>query len=78
MSEIKKDIRSLSQEDISNFLEEQGEPKFRAKQIYQWLWQKSVTDFDDMTNLSKDLRTLFKAHFMIKAVEINVIQQSSD
>ncbi len=78
MSEIKKDIRSLSQEDISNFLEEQGEPKFRAKQIYQWLWQKSVTDFDDMTNLSKDLRTLFKAHFMIKAVEIKVIQQSSD
>ena len=39
MSDSLKDIRSLSQDDISNFLIENGEPKFRAKQIYQWLWQ---------------------------------------
>jgi len=78
MSDSLKDIRSLSQDDISNFLIENGEPKFRAKQIYQWLWQKSVTDFDEMTNLSKDLRNLLRTNFKIQAVEIKLIQQSAD
>lgn len=78
MSEQKKDIRKLSAQDIESFLVENGEPKFRAKQIYQWLWQKSVTDFDEMTNLSKSLRELLKDHFEINSVNIKVIQESKD
>ena len=78
MSQSKPDIRSLSSEQIAEFLEKQGEAKFRAKQIYQWLWQKSAKDFDQMTNLSKKLRELLKDHFMIKVVEQKIIQQSSD
>jgi 23S rRNA (adenine2503-C2)-methyltransferase len=49
----KKDIRKLSLSQIKEFLLEKGEQGFRAKQVYEWLWKKSVQSFDEMTNLSK-------------------------
>ncbi len=55
-----------------------GEQGFRAKQIYEWLWQKSVTDFDLMSNLSKDLREKLKAHFSINFVTTRRSQVSAD
>ncbi len=51
-----KNIRYLGLTDIEQYFEEQGEKKFRAKQVYEWLWQKQAQSFDDMTNLSKELR----------------------
>jgi len=51
----KANIRHLGQEQIAEALQEMGEPAFRAKQIWQWLWQKGVTDWAEMTNLSKAL-----------------------
>lgn len=62
-----RDIRDLSLEQLIDFVEENGEKKFRAKQIYEWLWTKSVTDFDQMTSLSKPMRALLKEHFIINA-----------
>ena len=50
--EIRPDIRQLSQEQLIDQLTVHGEKPFRAKQIYEWLWVKSATDFEDMTNLS--------------------------
>ena len=50
------DIRSLSLAQLKDALVEMGEQGFRAKQIYEWLWVKSCTDFDEMSNLSKSLR----------------------
>ncbi len=55
-----------------------GEQGFRAKQIYEWLWQKSCTDFDEMSNLSKALRDTLKANFAINAVTVKESQVSSD
>ena len=55
-----------------------GEQGFRAKQIYEWLWQKSVTDFDQMSNLSKSLREKLKEHFSINCATIRQSQVSSD
>ena len=49
----KLDIRKLTFEDIQNQLSSWGEPKFRARQIYQWLWEKGAGSFNEMTNLSK-------------------------
>lgn len=72
------DIRKLSREEIKDFLIAHGEKAFRAKQIYSWLWQKSCTDFDDMTNLSLPLRTLLKEHFVINDIEEDTVQYSSD
>lgn len=72
------DIRSLSLEQLKAKLVEMGEQGFRAKQIYEWLWQKSVTDFDQMSNLSKDLREKLKANFSINYVQVKQSQISSD
>src|SRR5690606_26108529 len=73
-----KDIRSLSLDQIKEKLVEMGEQAFRAKQIYEWLWQKSVTDFEHMSNLSKVLRDKLKANFTINYVQVKQSQISSD
>ncbi len=72
------DIRSLSLAQLKDSLVSMGEQGFRAKQIYEWLWQKSCTDFDEMSNLSKSLRENLKAHFTINAVKVKQSQISSD
>lgn len=72
------DIRSLSLEQIKEKLVDMGEQAFRAKQIYEWLWQKSVTDFDQMSNLSKVLRDKLKANFSIHYAQVKHSQISSD
>ena len=45
-------------------------PKFRAKQIYSWLHQKGVLSFDEMTNLSKELRNKLNERYFIPSVDI--------
>ncbi|HPN18794.1 MAG TPA: 23S rRNA (adenine(2503)-C(2))-methyltransferase RlmN, partial [Chitinophagales bacterium] len=72
------DIRTLSKEQLITQLEQLGEKPFRAKQIYEWLWQKSAVDFDDMTNLSKELREKLKAHFVIHSISAYKVQKSND
>ena len=74
----KKDIRALSEAQIIDILKEKGEAKFRAKQIYEWLWQKTAHSFDDMSNLSKPLRDWLKENFVINAVTVSDMQVSTD
>jgi 23S rRNA (adenine2503-C2)-methyltransferase len=74
----KKDIRALSLEELKAFFVEIGEKPFRAKQVYEWLWQKSATSFDQMTNLSVQTRDLLENHFQIRAVQIAEAQVSKD
>lgn len=62
---MKKDILSLSLTELETELTSIGEKKFRAKQIFNWLHQKKVTSFDDMKNISKDLRTKLDDTFII-------------
>ena len=49
------DIKSMTLEELTVWFKEQGEPAFRAKQVFQWLY-RGVTSFDEMSNLSKTLR----------------------
>ena len=53
----KTDIKSLNYQETENFILGLGEKKFRAKQIYQWMHEKCVSSFQDMTNISEKLRT---------------------
>lgn len=78
MASAKKDIRSLSLEEISTFLEMKGEKKFRAKQVMEWLWKKSARSFDEMSNLSKELRELLKEEFEFNAIRLIDQQISTD
>jgi 23S rRNA (adenine2503-C2)-methyltransferase len=77
MSE-KKDIRELSLELIQEFCLEHKMPKFRAKQVWEWLWKKRAVSFEEMTSLSKDLRELFYNNFAINAVKIHKAERSID
>jgi 23S rRNA (adenine2503-C2)-methyltransferase len=72
------DIRSLTLVELQTQLMAFGEPGFRAKQVYQWLWEKTCTNFDEMSNLSKSLRETLKAQFEICAVKIHQSQISAD
>ena len=78
MSHMKKDIRTFSKDELIAELEQLGEKPFRARQIYEWLWQKSAIDFHAMTNLSKDLRQKLQQHFVIHPIQIFTTQHSND
>lgn len=66
----KIDILSLSFEELQNKIAEIGEQKFRAKQIYDWLHIKKVTNFSEMTNLSAQLREKLENFFWINSLKI--------
>ena len=66
----KKDIRSLSYEELKQEIEALGEKAFRAKQIYEWLHVKLVDRFEEMTNLSKVLRDNLEAYFWIPQIQM--------
>lgn len=74
----KKDIRKLSLTELEQLVKQKGEPAFRAKQIYDWLWAKRAVTFDDMSNLSKPMREWLEQNFTINAVEIHDLQISKD
>lgn len=78
METIKKDIRALNKEELQDFFKANGLSSFRGGQVYQWLWQKGVHDFNLMTNLSLEHRALLKTHFEIKHINIDVQQRSND
>ncbi|MBR4934953.1 MAG: 23S rRNA (adenine(2503)-C(2))-methyltransferase RlmN [Anaerotignum sp.] len=66
----KIDIKSMNINELEDLLKELGEPKFRAKQIFDWLHAKQVDSFEEMTNLSKGLREKLSDTAAINGVEI--------
>ena len=56
------DVKSMTMEELKEFMTKIGEKPFRAKQIYAWLHQQLVTSWDEMTNLSKSLREKLSAY----------------
>ena len=75
---MKKDIRSLSLKDLCSFFESNNHPSFRGNQVYNWLWNKSCFSFDNMTNISLELREVLKKDFVINHIKIDNIQKSND
>ena len=73
-----KDIRSLSKDELLATCESLGEKKFRANQLWEWLWQKSARSFDEMTNLSKDFRATLAKTFTFHTMTIANSQRSAD
>lgn len=73
---MKKDLKSLNLEQLTEELLAIGEKKFRAKQIYSWIHEKLVDSFDEMTNLSKDLREKLKQNYTLQSMEAVEVQTS--
>jgi 23S rRNA (adenine2503-C2)-methyltransferase len=71
-------IRQLNLENIEEYFETLGEKKFRARQVYEWLWLKPVQSFDAMTNLSKELRSKLNEDFSLPGLTIDATQFSED
>lgn len=78
MQTDKKDIRSLSKEQLREFFIAQGDKAFRGNQVYEWLWGKGAHVFEDMSNLSKETRQLLEDNFVINHIRVDQIQRSSD
>ena len=73
-----RDIRKVSLDSLTQWVMESGEKKFRAKQIWEWLWMKSAVSFEEMTNLPKAFREALKKEFSINALAVNNTQVSND
>ena len=74
----KKDIRNLTLDEIIQFCVKQNLPKFRANQIWEWLWGKRVSSFEEITSISKKTRGLFNDHFLINPIKIHLAKKSND
>ena len=74
----KKDIRLLDRDSLIATFVEIGEKKFRAKQVEEWLWKKGARSFEEMTNLSKDLREKLEERFVINSIKEDTVQFSND
>ena len=73
---MKIDIRGLSEDQIIEFFEKKGFDSYRGRQVYEWIWRKSCYSFDEMTNISKDLRDVLDNHFVINHIQVDKIQKS--
>ncbi len=74
----KKDIRSLTKEELRAFFVAQNDKAFRGNQVYEWLWAKSAHSFEDMTNISKETRQMLEENFVINHIEVDQMQRSLD
>ncbi len=74
----KKDIRSLSKEQLRDFFESNNDKAFRGNQVYEWLWSKGAHSFEDMTNISKATRTMLEENFVINHIKVDLMQRSED
>ena len=77
-SDTRKDVRKMSLADLEAYFEGIGEKKFRAKQVYEWIWRKSAKDFDQMTNLSLSVRDRLKSDFTFNHIAVDNMQRSDD
>ena len=73
-----QNLTALSFAELTNAITECGLPKFRAKQIWTWIWRHGVTDFQDMNNIAKPVRVELAKYFVITRPAISRRQQSSD
>lgn len=71
-------IYDLTYQQLEEWLQGEGEPKYRAQQIYEWLYVKRILDFSEMSNLSKALRAKLEHNFQIGQLPILTKQESND
>ncbi len=78
MTKGKRNIRQLSLGELEDYFLSVGEKKFRARQVYDWLWLKPVQSFDAMTNISKELRENLSQAFSFPSITVDAVQYSED
>lgn len=71
-------IYGLTKEELIDWLQENGEKKFRANQLWEWLYEKRVMEFSEMTNLSKGLIKKLEDSFVINPLNQLILQEAQD
>lgn len=71
-------IYGLTKTELTNWVIEQGEKAYRANQVWEWLYSKHVTSFEEMTNLSKSFMAILAQTFCINPLNQVVVQESAD
>ena len=75
---MKKSIYGLTRDQLIEWLMEHGQKKFRAEQVWDWLYIKRVQSFADMKNVNKDCLELLEENFVIQTLKESVKQESAD
>lgn len=73
-----RDIKTLSEGELSEIFQELGEPKYRAKQLYEWLHNRNASTYDEMTNLPKSLREKLSQEWPLSGICIYDKRVSTD
>lgn len=76
--DYKPSIYSLTRDELIAWAIEHGEKKFRASQIWDWLYKKRVQSFDEMTNISKDFIALLNENFVVNPLKQRIVQEFAD
>lgn len=75
---MKKSIYGLTKAQLTEWLEERGQKKFRAEQVWNWLYVKRVQSFEEMNNVNKECLQLLHDHFAMQTLKESVKQESND
>jgi 23S rRNA (adenine2503-C2)-methyltransferase len=75
---VKIDVAGLELTELEDFVLSLGHKKFHARQIYHWIWKRGVTGFEEMTNLSRELRAALAERAIISLPDITQHQVSED
>lgn len=75
---MKQNIKNVSMQELKNWLQEKGIAQYRSTQIFKWLYLRLVSDFSEMTDLSKDFRTALDNEFFIESLKERERAESSD
>lgn len=71
----KKEIMGLTLEELQRELAGLGMKKFRAEQVFRWLYEKAATDFSQMSNLSKEARQQLEERYTIATSQVKVLKE---
>ena len=76
VADDKKDIKSLTLQELTEAIKALGEPAFRAKQLYEWMHVKQARSYDEMTNIPKSLKEKLKENFEYTCLKAVQVQES--
>lgn len=73
-----ENVYNLTLQDWEKYFVNKGEKKFKGSQVFDWLYRKRVTSFDEMTNIKKDILDMLKKDFTFKTLSISKVERDTD
>lgn len=71
-------IYNLTLNDLEDYFINKGDKKFKGQQVFDWLYRKRVTSFDEMTNLKKEVIEMLKSEFLVRTIQITKVERDTD